>query len=316
MPPLRVTVSRPHRRAGGNEFSIGHIGRIRPVNEGTKMYFIGPHVSISGGVFNAPLRAKALGATGFGMFVKNQRQWVAKPYADAEIEEFKLNMASCGYKPEQVLPHAGYLINMANPDDAAHAKSMQALMDEVGRCEQLGLTMLNIHPGSYLRVITPEEGCARIAMSVNRALAQSRSVKIVLENTAGTGANLGSRFEELRAMIDGIDDKSRVGVCLDTMHSFGAGFDIRRRDGFLAFMEHFDNVVGMEYLCGMHLNDSMVELNAHRDRHQSLGKGFLGIEVFKTIMRDERLKDIPLVLETPDEDIWQEEVAMLKEFAE
>jgi len=279
------------------------------------MYYIGAHVSISGGVFNAPLRAKKLGATGFAMFVKNQRQWVAKSYTKDEIGEFKANMADSGYGSEHVLPHAGYLINMANPDEDAHEKSMKSLMDELHRCEQLGLGMLNIHPGSHLRMITVAEGCDRVAMSINRALADSAGVKIVIENTAGTGGNLGSRFEEIRVMIDGVEDKSRVGVCLDTMHSFGAGFDIRERDGFLGFLEEFDKVVGIKYLCGMHLNDSKVELNAHRDRHESLGEGFLGIEVFRNIMKEARLENIPLVLETPDEEIWEREIAMLKEFS-
>ncbi len=279
------------------------------------MYYIGAHVSISGGVFNAPLRAAKLGATAFGMFVKNQRQWVAKPYTNDEIEEFAENMRRCNYGPEQVLPHAGYLINMANPDEDAHSKSMKSLMDEIGRCEQLGLCMLNLHPGSHLRKISVEEGCDRVAMSINRALAGSEKVKIVIENTAGTGGNLGSRFEEIRAMIDGVDDKSRVGVCLDTMHSFSAGFDIRTNEGFTEFLDHFDQTIGIHYLSGLHLNDSMVELNAHRDRHASLGKGFLGIGLFKFIMRDQRLQNIPLILETPDENIWPEEIALLKELA-
>ncbi len=276
------------------------------------MYYLGAHVSVGGGVFNAPLRARELGATGFAMFVKNQRQWVAKPYTAAEIEEFKINMQSCGYTAGQVLPHAGYLINLANPDDEAHAKSMESLMDEISRCEQLGLTMLNLHPGSHLRKITTQQGCERVALSINRALAASCGVTIVIENTAGTGGNLGSTFEELRAMIDGVEDQSRVGVCLDTMHSFSAGYDIRTREGFLSTMAHFDQVVGMRYLCGMHLNDSKVEFNARRDRHESLGKGFLGIDVFKAIMQDARFENIPLALETPHEELWKEEIALLR----
>lgn len=279
------------------------------------MFYIGAHVSAAGGVFNAPLRAKELGATGFALFVKNQRQWVAKPYTDEEIEEFKVNMESCGYTAEQVLPHAGYLINMANPDEAAHAKSMHALIDELERCEQLGLAMLNIHPGSHLRKITVEEACERVAMSINTALSKSSSIKIVIENTAGTGGNLGSNFEEIGAIINGVEDRSRVGVCIDTMHSFGAGYDIRDFEGFQRTMEHFDAAVGMKYLSGMHLNDSKVELNAHRDRHDSLGKGFIGIDVFKFIMRDKRFEKIPLILETPDPEIWSDEIAMLTEFS-
>jgi deoxyribonuclease-4 len=279
------------------------------------MYFIGPHVSIAGGVANAPLNAKGLGATGFGLFVKNQRQWTAAPYLAADVEAFKKQMAADGYTPAQVLPHAGYLINLANPDESAHAKSMAALMDELNRCMALGLDKLNLHPGSHLRLITPQAACGRIATSINAALAQTRGVAVVIENTAGSGGNLGSSFEELKAMIDGVDDKSRVGVCLDTAHTFAAGFDIRTRDGFLKTMEHFDKTVGMKYLRGMHLNDSKAGLNSRVDRHESLGAGLLGIDVFNCIMKDKRFENIPLVLETPNEELWAQEIQQLLEMA-
>ena len=277
------------------------------------MYFIGPHVSIGGGVANAPKNAKALAATGFGMFVKNQRQWTAAPYAAADIEAFKRQMVSDGYTAAQVLPHAGYLINLANPDEDAHAKSMSSLMDELHRCMALGLDKLNIHPGSHLRLITPQAACDRIAKSLNTALSQTHGVTVVIENTAGSGGNMGSVFEEIKAMIDGVEDKARVGVCLDTMHTFAAGFDIRTRDGFLKTMERFDKMVGMKYLRGMHLNDSKVDLNSHVDRHESLGAGLLGIDVFKCIMRDKRFENIPLVLETPNEELWAQEIQLLME---
>ena len=277
------------------------------------MYYIGPHVSIGGGVANAPKNAKALGATGFGMFVKNQRQWTAAPYAPADIEAFKQQMASDGYTAAQVMPHAGYLINLANPDEEAHAKSMGSLMDELRRCMSLGLDKLNFHPGSHLRKLTPQEACARVAQSMNTALAQTQGVTLVIENTAGSGGNLGAPFEELRTIIDGVDDKSRVGVCLDTMHTFAAGFDIRTRDGFLATMEHFDRTVGFTYLRGMHINDSKVALNSHVDRHESLGRGLLGIDVFRCIMADARFENMPLVLETPDETLWEREIQQLME---
>lgn len=279
------------------------------------MYFIGPHVSIGGGVANAPRNAKALGATAFGMFVKNQRQWTAAPYAAADVEDFKAQMAADGYTAAQVMPHAGYLINLANPDDAAHAKSMGSLLDELGRCMALGLDKLNFHPGSHLRLITPQEACDRVARSINAALAETSGVTLVIENTAGSGGNIGSVFEEIRAIIDGVDDRRRVGVCLDTMHTFGAGFDIRTRDGFLKTMEHFDKTVGMGYLRGLHLNDSKVEFNSHKDRHESLGAGFLGIEVFRCIMTDARFENMPLVLETPNEEIWAQEIRQLMEMA-
>jgi len=277
------------------------------------MYYIGPHVSIGGGVANAPKNAKALGATGFGMFVKNQRQWTAAPYAPADIEAFKRQMATDGYTTAQVMPHAGYLINLANPDEEAHAKSMTSLMDELRHCMALGLDKLNFHPGSHLRKLTPQEACARVAQSINTALAQTQGVTLVIENTAGSGGNLGAPFEELRTIIDGVDDKTRVGVCLDTMHTFAAGFDIRTRDGFLATMAHFDRTVGFSYLRGMHINDSKVALNSHVDRHESLGQGLLGIEVFRCIMTDARFENMPLVLETPNEALWEREIQQLME---
>jgi deoxyribonuclease-4 len=280
------------------------------------MYFIGPHVSIGGGVANAPKNAKALGATGFGLFVKNQRQWTAAPYAAADIAAFKAQMKADGYTAGQVLPHAGYLINLANPDEAAHAKSMAALLDELRRCMALGLDKLNLHPGSHLRLITPQEACDRVAKSINAALAETAGVSVVIENTAGSGGNLGSVFEEIKAMIDGVEDKSRVGVCLDTMHTFAAGFDIRTRDGFLKTMEHFDQTVGMTYLRGLHVNDSKVGLNSHVDRHESLGAGLLGIDVFKCIMTDKRFENMPLVLETPNEEIWAQEIQQLMAMAQ
>ena len=279
------------------------------------MYFIGPHVSIGGGVANAPKNAKALGATGFGLFVKNQRQWTAAPYAAADVEAFKQQMKADGYTAAQVMPHTGYLINLANPDEAAHAKSMAALLDELRRCMALGLDKLNLHPGSHLRLITPQAACDRVARSINAALAETSGVTVVIENTAGSGGNLGSVFEELKAMVDGVDDKRRVGVCLDTMHTFAAGFDIRTRDGFLKTMEHFDKTVGMQYLRGLHLNDSKVGLNSHVDRHESLGAGLLGIEVFTCIMTDKRFENMPLVLETPNEELWAQEIRQLMEMA-
>ncbi len=279
------------------------------------MYFIGPHVSISGGVSNAPKSAKALGATGFGMFVKNQRQWTASPYAESDILDFKKRMAADGYTAQQVLPHAGYLINLANPDEDAHAKSMKSLLDELRRCMALGLDRLNLHPGSHLRLITVEEACGRVAQSINAALSETHGVTVVVENTAGSGGNLGSTFEELRMILDGVDDKARVGFCLDTMHAFAAGFDLRTRDGFLKTMDHFDRTVGMHHLRGMHLNDSKVEFNSHKDRHESLGSGLLGIEVFRCVMNDARFENIPLVLETPDESLWAQEILQLMEMA-
>jgi len=278
-------------------------------------YFVGPHVSAGGGVSQAPLNAKALNASGFALFVKNQRQWTAAPLPAEEIDAFKTQMTTDRFTPQQVLPHAGYLINLANPDDGAQNKSYASLMDEAKRCSALGLSLLNFHPGSHLRLITPQAACERVAGAINRALREIPAITFVVENTAGSGGNIGSRFEELKIILDGIDDRSRVGFCLDTCHTFAAGYDISTRDGFLKTMDAFDQIVGMKTLRALHLNDSKTPLGSHVDRHESLGKGLLGIEPFKCIMRDARFQNIPLVLETPDESIWAQEIELLRSFS-
>ncbi len=277
-------------------------------------YFVGPHVSAGGGVSQSPIHAKALNASAFALFVKNQRQWTAAPLPKAEIEAFKKQMAEDGFTSQQVLPHAGYLLNLANPDPVAQEKSLAALLDEATRCSALGLSMINFHPGSHLRLITPQAACERVAGAINRALKSIKDICFVVENTAGSGGNIGSRFEELKIILDGVDDRSRIGFCLDTCHTFAAGYDISTRDGFLKVMDTFDTCVGMSYLRAMHLNDSKTALNSHVDRHESLGKGLLGIEPFTCIMRDTRFQKIPLVLETPDETIWAEEIELLRSF--
>jgi deoxyribonuclease-4 len=277
-------------------------------------YFVGPHVSAGGGVSRAPINAKALNASAFALFVKNQRQWTAAPLPAAEADAFKKQMAEDGFTSQQVLPHAGYLLNLANPDPAAQEKSLAALLDEATRCSALGLSMINFHPGSHLRLITPQAACERVAEAINRAMKKIKDICFVVENTAGSGGNIGSRFEELKIILEGVDDRSRIGFCLDTCHTFAAGYDISTRDGFLKAMEAFDTCVGMSYLRAMHLNDSKTALNSHVDRHESLGKGLLGIEPFKCIMRDARFQKIPLVLETPDETLWADEIELLRSF--
>ena len=273
--------------------------------------FVGPHVSISGGVFNAPKNAFALGATGFGMFVKNQRQWRAKVPSEPEAALFRESMAECGYDASRVLPHAGYLINLANPDDAKQGQSLDSLVCELEICASLGLDRLNLHPGSSLKLISAEQACDRVSDAVNRALAATSGVSVILENTAGSGGNLGSKFSELAAIIAGVEDKSRIGVCIDTMHSFGAGLPVHEAAGWAAVIEEFDNTVGLGYLRGMHLNDSMVDFASHKDRHQSIGAGKIGADLFVSIAKDLRFRGMPLVLETPDETKWADEIAML-----
>lgn len=271
-------------------------------------------MSASGGVENAPLNAREIGATAFALFTKNQRQWKAAPLTAESIAMFKERCEEFGYTPRQILPHDSYLINLGNPDAEALEKSREAFLDEMQRCEQLGLDRLNFHPGSTLKKISDEECLALIAESINLTLDKTRSVTAVIENTAGQGSNLGYTFEQIAYIIDRVEDKSRVGVCIDTCHSFAAGYDLATSGGFTETFEHFDNVIGFKYLRGMHLNDAKKELGSRVDRHDSLGKGTLDIEPFKWIMEDERFDGIPLILETPDEALWPEEIRMLKGF--
>ena len=280
------------------------------------MKYFGAHVSASGGADNAPANAHAIGATAFALFTKNQRQWVAKPLTAGEIDAFRKACDTYGYRPEQILPHDSYLINLGHPEKEALEKSRAAFLDEMQRCELLGLDRLNFHPVSHLQKITEEESLDRIAESINIALDKTRGVTAVIENTAGQGSNLGFRFEHLRYLIDRVEDKSRVGVCIDTCHAFAAGYDLRTAEACDATFAELDRVVGFGYLKGMHLNDAMKILGSRVDRHMPLGEGMIGMECFRYIARDKRFDGIPLILETPDETRWSEEIARLKAFAE
>nr|CRH04928.1 endonuclease IV [Candidatus Magnetococcus massalia] len=275
------------------------------------MKYIGAHVSASGGVENAPLNASAIGAKAFALFTKNQRQWTAKPLADKQIEAFQANMEAGGFSAEQVLPHDSYLINLGHPEADKREKSLNAFIDEMSRCAQLGLTMLNFHPGSHLKKIDEAASLDLVVESLNTALDQTADVIAVIENTAGQGSNLGYKFEHLAHIIDGVEDKSRVGVCLDTCHTFTAGYDLRTQEAYDATMAQFDKLVGFKYLRGMHLNDSKPDLGSRVDRHHSIGEGKLGLEAFRIMMNDDRLNGIPMVLETIDETIWADEIKLL-----
>jgi deoxyribonuclease-4 len=278
------------------------------------MKYVGAHVSASGGVENAPVNAHEIGAKAFALFTKNQRQWIAKPLTDKSIGLFKENCEKYGYKPQQILPHDSYLINLGHPEAAALEKSRNAFLDEMQRCEQLGLDRLNFHPGSHLKKVTEEQCLQTIAESINKALDKTRGVTAVIENTAGQGSNLGYKFEHLAYIIDLVEDKSRVGVCIDTCHTYTAGYDIKTEEGYENTFRMFDEIVGFKYLKGMHLNDSKKELGSRVDRHDNIGKGFLGEAVFKRIMNDPRFEDIPLILETPDDSLWAQEIALLYSF--
>lgn len=275
------------------------------------MKYIGAHVSASGGVENAPLNAHLIGAKAFALFTKNQRQWNAKPLSEESIALFKERCKEYGYLPKHILPHDSYLINLGHPDEEALQKSRNAFLDEMQRCEQLGLDRLNFHPGSNLNAISVEDCLSRIADSVNRTLEKTSGVAAVIENTAGQGSNLGYKFEHLAYIIDKVEDKSRVGVCIDTAHALAAGYEFRTEDSFKKTFEEFERIVGFKYLMGMHLNDSKKEVGTHVDRHDSLGKGVMGMSAFSFIMHDERFDDIPLILETPDDSLWAQEIKEL-----
>lgn len=279
------------------------------------MKYIGAHVSASGGVENAPVNAQNIGATAFAFFTRNQRQWVSPPLTEKSIEKFRANCDKYGFTDSQILPHDSYLINLGSPDEEGLAKSRSAFTDEMTRCEQLGLRYLNFHPGAHLNKISEGECLKIIAESVNIAISKTKNVVAVIENTAGQGSNVGYRFEHLAGIIELIDDKSRVGVCIDTCHAYAGGYDLHTREGYNKTFEDFERIVGFKYLCGMHLNDAKKGLGSRVDRHDSLGAGLLGVDTFRWIMQDSRFDNIPLILETPDETLWAQEIEMLKNFA-
>ncbi|MFA5455018.1 MAG: deoxyribonuclease IV [Sulfurimonas sp.] len=276
--------------------------------------FVGAHVSASGGVFNAVANAVAIEAKAFALFTKNQRQWNGKELDTDTIDKFKKALQDSGILAKHILPHDSYLINLGHPESDAREKSMDAFLDEVQRCEQLGLEKLNFHPGSHLGKISEDECLAKISEAMNVTLEKTKGVSLVIENTAGQGSNLGWKFEHLAQIIDKVEDKSRVGVCIDTCHMFSAGYDIRMREAYDKSWSEFDKIVGFNYLMGMHINDSKAKFGSRVDRHHSLGKGEIGLDAFRFIMNDERMNDIPLILETIDETIWKDEIALLYSF--
>ncbi|MBF9016911.1 MULTISPECIES: deoxyribonuclease IV [unclassified Oceanispirochaeta] len=278
------------------------------------MKYIGAHVSAAGGVKNAPFNAKKIGATAFALFTKNQKQWKAKDLSDEDVNSFKAAMEENGYTSRQVLPHDSYLINLGNKDQEKWDKSVNAFIDELQRVEQLGLTMLNFHPGAHLKQYSEDDCLKRIAQGMNLAASRTESAVMVIENTAGQGSAIGWKFEDLARLIELCEDKSRVGVCLDTCHMFAAGYDIRTTESFEAVFSEFEKTVGFEWLRGMHINDAKSELGSRVDRHHSLGQGNIGWGAFERIAADSRFDGIPLVLETIDDSIWAEEISRLQSF--
>lgn len=295
-----------YRNSENNNFKILKGDKI--------MKRIGAHVSASGGVFNAPLNAMEIGAKAFAMFTKNQRQWAAKPLTNEEIKMFKDNMEKGGYLPENVLAHDSYLINIGHPNLENRQKSIDATIEELQRCDALGIAYLNIHPGTSLKEISDEECLDNIANSINIAFTKTKNTILVLENTAGQGSNVGYKFEHIRHIIDKVEDKSRIGACIDTCHSFAAGYNLKTKEGYEQFIAEFDKIVGLNYLKGMHINDSKSKFASRVDRHESLGKGEIGLEMFECLMNDNRIDEIPMILETIVPEIWADEIKMLYGF--
>lgn len=280
------------------------------------MKYVGAHVSVQGGVANAPLRAQEIGAKSFALFTGSSNRWVSKAISDAEAALFVERCAEYGYSPDVILPHDNFLINLGSPDAEKLAMSRKSFLDEMQRVEKLGLSMLNFHPGSHLKAMGEDDCLDRIAESVNITLGQTSGVTAVIENTAGQGSNLGHRFEQIARIIDGIDDKSRVGVCIDTCHAYSAGYDLATDSGYDEMWRLFDDIIGRDYLRGIHLNDDKRELGSRIDRHASIGTGTLGEDFFRRFMNDPRFDGIPVILETPDDSIWAREIEWLYSLVE
>ncbi len=275
------------------------------------MKYIGAHVSTASGVSAAPRNAHEIGAKAFALFTRNPSRWASKPISEAEAEKFRELCEEYGYSPQYILPHDSYLINLGAPDPEKLAKSREAFLDELHRCEQLGLTMLNFHPGSHLNLVDIDTCLATISESINRALDVTSGVKAVIETTAGQGSNLGHSFEQVAQIIDKVEDKSRVGVCVDTCHTYSAGYDLATAEGYEKTWSDFDRMIGLKYLNALHINDSKKAFGSRVDRHETIGNGTLGLPFFEMLMADPRMDNMPLILETPDESRWAEEIALL-----
>ena len=279
------------------------------------MKYFGAHVSASGGVYNAPLNAAAINADTFALFTKNQRQWSAPPLKEEDIALFKENCLKNNFDLAMILPHDSYLINLGQPDSTKAAAAHKAFAEEMKRCEALGLHRLNFHPGSHLKLMEMDECLKRIAEGIMSALTESCGVMAVIENTAGQGSNVGFELEQIARIIDYCHGSELVKVCIDTCHSFAAGYDLKSESGYAAFWQKFDSLIGFDRLGGIHLNDAKAPCGSKLDRHESLGAGTLGWEVFERIARDKNLDNIPIILETPDPDLWAAEIAQLKKYA-
>lgn len=279
------------------------------------MKHIGAHVSTADGIQLAPLEAAAIGAKAFAILTGSRDKWISPPVADEVAEAFRNNCHELGYEPRYILPHANLLINLGGSDRRKLALSRKALEEELNRARALGLTMVNVHPGSHLKLLEIPACLDRIAESVNVVLSKTEGVTVVLENTAGAGTQVGFTFEQLAAILDKVEDKERVGVCIDTCHLFSAGYDFSTPEGYKKTWDDFADTIGFERLRGIHLNDDARACGSHIDRHASIGRGTIGMEFFRLFMADARFDAVPVILETPDPLLWAQEIALLYSLA-
>lgn len=272
---------------------------------------LGAHTSIAGGVDKAVERAAKIGCTTFQLFTKNSNQWKASPLNEQVVQNYKRLLKLTKLKP--VIAHDSYLINLCAKDKTILKKSREAFIDELQRCEILGIDYLNFHPGSHMGM-GEEDGIKLIAESINLAHEKTRGFKVksMIETTAGQGTSIGYRFEQIKKIIDLVEDKSRLAVCVDTCHIFAAGYDIRTEKNYLKTFEAFDEIIGLKYLKAFHMNDSKKGLGERVDRHEHIGKGKIGLNGFRFIMNDERFVNIPKILETPKGEDMKEDIINMR----
>ncbi|KAK3498610.1 xylose isomerase-like protein [Neurospora crassa] len=314
------------RKTKASEEDATPLATRTPVESMKRKLYIGAHVSSAGGVQNSITNALHIGANAFAVFLKSQRKWISPPLDRSAAADFSRLASLHGYSPSlHVLPHGSYLVNLAQVDKAKADQAYGNFVDDLQRCATLGIKLYNFHPGSTGGEPI-EEACARIASQLNRAHKEKGTGEVVtvIENMCGSGNVIGSRFEDLKMVIDGVEDKSRVGVCIDTCHAFAAGHDLRTPEAFEKTMKRFDEIVGLKYLKAFHLNDSKAPFGSCRDLHANIGTGFLGLRAFHNLMNYEAVQGLPMVLETPIEEkgadgkmvenkqIWADEIKLLE----
>ncbi len=280
------------------------------------MKYIGAHVASLPLVSDAPEEARRLGATAFAFNLIDPQKWNYPPYEESDVELFRKLCADYGFTSAQILPHSAFTVNLCSPEARKLSLSRRTFVDEMKRCSQLGLGMLNFHPGAHLNKIEEDESLRLVAESINYALERTEGVTAVIENTAGQGSNIGFSFRQLARIIEGVNDKSRVGVCIDSCHASAAGYELSSADSYDATWGEFSSTIGFEFLRGMHINDAMRATGSRIDRHASIGKGTIGIDFFRRLMQDPRFDGIPMILETPDPTLWPEEIHLLQRMAQ